>query len=312
MALNKPPTTYAEQLDLLKGRGLVVADEPFALHCLTHHNYYRLSAYRFTLTVRGAPDHFLPGTTFDQLWGLYCFDRQLRLLVTEAVKRLEISVRSRWAYVLAHAHGPQAYEDATVFRDPARHASSLAKLDEELNRSDEMFVKHYRTKYNMNRPPIWAAAEVMSFGLLGRFYENILRDRDRKEIARTYGLFPDTLKSLLEHSAYVRNLCAHHARLWNRRFTVTVKLPNHQPAGVIASLNPTEDRRLCNTLVLLAHIVDTVEPQNHWAHRVRALLHAQTVPVTSHMGFPTDWASRPVWALRAAVPPPTSPKGGAP
>lgn len=298
MSFSKPPKTYAEQLAILKGRGLIVTDEPFALHCLEHYNYYRLSAYRFPLTVHGNPDQFLPGITFEQLWGLYCFDRQLRLLVTEAVKRLEISVRSHWAYILGHAYGSQAYEDVARFRDARRHTGALAKLDEELERSDEVFVAHYHTKYGMRRPPIWVACEVMSFGLISRFYENILRDRDRKAIARPYGLFPDTLKSLLEHTVYVRNLCAHHARLWNRRFTVTVTLPAHQPAPVVASFNPAEDRRVYNTLVLLAHIVDVVEPQNHWAHRLLALLRAQTFPVTRHMGFPDDWETRPMWAHR--------------
>ena len=94
MSFNKPPKSYAEQLQILKNRGLVVADDAFAEHCLKHHNYYRLSAYRFPLTEPDNPDRFLPGTTFDNFWGLYCFDRQLRLLVMEGVKRLEISVRA--------------------------------------------------------------------------------------------------------------------------------------------------------------------------------------------------------------------------
>ncbi|MDD2711079.1 MAG: Abi family protein [Verrucomicrobiae bacterium] len=296
MNFSKSPKSHREQLDILKSRGLTVLDESFALHCLEHHNYYRLSAYRFPLSVEKNSDQFLPGTTFDQLWGLYCFDRQLRLLVMEAVKRLEVSVRSHWAYVLAHAHGIQAYENPQVFHNPQRHHNALARLDEELERSEEVFVAHHRKKYGMNRPPIWAACEIMSFGLLSRFYENIRRDRDRKEIARAFGLFQENLKSLLEHAVYVRNLCAHHARLWNRRFTVTVSLPSHQPAAAVASLHPKEDRLIYNTLVLLAHIVDVVEPRNHWAHRLLALLRAQIFPVTRHMGFPDDWQSRPIWS----------------
>jgi abortive infection bacteriophage resistance protein len=97
MICNKPPTTFAEQLEILKKRGLIVANDPIALHYLEHHNYYRLSAYRYPITVMGNPDEFLPGTTFDDLWNLYHFDRALRRLVAEAVKRVEISMRSRWA-----------------------------------------------------------------------------------------------------------------------------------------------------------------------------------------------------------------------
>lgn len=298
MSCCKLPQTYQQQLDILKGRGLQVADEPCALHCLEHHNYYRISAYRFVLTELDNPDQFLPGTTFEQLWGLYCFDRQLRLLVMEAVKRLEISVRSHWAYVLAHARGPQGYEDASNFHDVQRHTKALSALDNEIARSHEVFLNHFQSKYGMPRPPVWAACEVMSFGLLSRFYENYKRISDRKKIARSLDLFPETLKSLLEHATYVRNLCAHHSRLWNRRFTITLALPHH-PVKVVGSLNPEEDRRIYNTLVVLAHVVDVVEPENHWAHRLLALLRAQTFPVTEHMGFPCGWETLPMWNHRA-------------
>jgi len=294
MSYNKPPRTYEEQLAILESRGLVVVDRATALHRLGHHNYYRISAYRFTLTESGNPDRFLPGTTFEQLWSLYCFDRQLRLLVTEAVKRLEISVRTNWAYVLGRGYGAMAYERPSVFRNPQRHTNALGRLDEELGRSHEAFVAHYRRKYGMTRPPIWAACEVMSFGLLSRFYENIRHIRDKKVISRIYDLTPENLKSLLEHSVYVRNLCAHHGRLWNRRFTITMSLPKRQPAALVTSLNPKENRRVYNTLALLAHIVDIVEPENHWKDRILELLRSQVVPVTQHMGFPEDWENCPI------------------
>jgi len=302
MSYNKPPRTYDEQLDILKARGLTVGDPRLALHCLEHCNYYRLSAYRFPLTVPGNPDQFLSDATFEKLWGLYCFDRQLRLLVMEAVKRLEISVRAHWAYVLGHRYGHDAFENPAVFRNSHRHTAAMAKLDDELARSHEVFVSHFQQKYGIRRPPIWATCEIMSFGLLSRFYENIRRDSDRKAISRIYGVSPDHLKSLLEHAVYIRNLCAHHARLWNRRFTITVSLPQHQPGPVVASLHPSEDRRLYNTLVLLAHVIDIVEPRNHWAHRLLALFRAQSIPVTGQMGFPPDWEARPMWANRTHAP----------
>lgn len=298
MICNKPPKTFAEQLDILKSRGLIVTDEPRALHYLEHHNYYRLSAYRFPLTVMGNPDQFLPNTTFDDLWNLYHFDRALRRLVAEAVKRVEISVRARWAYVLAHAHGAQAYEHPQIFREWQRHTETLYKLDGELKRSHEDFVPHYKKKYQMPRPPIWAVCEVMSFGLLSRFYENIRHHRDKKQIANTYGLSIDNLKSLLEHCAYIRNLCAHHSRLWNRRFTITVQLPQSSPTNVVPNLNPAEDRKIYNTLVLLIHMVGIIEPKATWPRRLRD--HLLTLNPAFHvlMGFPPDWQNRPIWQIK--------------
>ena len=305
----KPAKTYAEQLQLLRDRGLTVADETFALHCLEHHNYYRLSAYRFPLTVAADPDRFVAGASFATLWELYSFDRDLRQLVNEALKHVEVSVRSHWAYVLGHAYGAHVFEDAANFSDPIRHTESLQKLDEELARSDEVFVGHYRNKHHMFRPPIWAACEVMSFGLLSRFYANTRRFKDRKDIARPYRLFPETMKSFLEHAVYVRNLCAHHSRLWNRRFTITLAIPVAQPMAILSSLHPAEDRRIYNTLVLLGHMMDVIETDRRWRVRLYALLVRQKFPVTAHMGFPGDWRERPFWHAAITSPAPPADQG---
>jgi len=295
MKYSKPPASYEAQIQILKDRGLIIKDEDFARHCLEHHNYYRLSAYRFPLAVSGSPDRFLPDTTFDDLWNLYHFDRTLRQLVSEAVKRVEISVRSRWVYVLSHRYGPLAYEDPKVFRDLKRHNAALDLLDNELKKSHEVFVKHYRERYQMKRPPIWAMSEVLTFGSLSRFYENVKRTSDKKEISRTYDLSPELLKSLLEHCVYIRNLCAHHSRLWNRQFTISVELPNRSPVSVVESIHPSEDRRIYNTLVLLLHMLKIIEPHARWPVRLVDLLNTISPRFHPHMGFPSDWMDRPLW-----------------
>lgn len=289
----KPFKSYTEQLQILKDRGLQVEDEGHALHVLAHHSYYRLSAYRFPF--QEDVDHFRAGTSFSQLWELYCFDRKLRHLVTEACKAVELSTRARLAYTLSEKYGSQAYELPAVFKDPRMHTNNLASLDRELDRSDEPFVAHYRERYKMQRPPIWGACEVMSFGLLSRFYANIARDADRKAIARTYQLSIDGMKSLLEHTVYLRNLCAHHCRLWNRRFTITVGLPAKHPAPVVASLNREEDRKLYNSLVILVHLLAVIEPESDWGIRLQA--HLNSLPNISHteMGFPDNWQRLPIW-----------------
>ena len=233
----KPAKTYAEQIDILRSRGLLVNDPCWAEQCLRHHNYYRLSAYRFPLTIHGAPDQFIHGSTFEQLWALYEFDRRIRHLVLEASKRVEISVRSRWAYEVGHAHGPQSFEDAALFRNRDHHARSLQKLDEELARSKEDFVAHFRDIYGMKRPPIWAACEVMSFGQISSFYGQLVSARLRQVIADTYGLDERVLVSFLHHLNLVRNICAHHGRLWNRRFTISVQIPRTKPDSIIGSFD---------------------------------------------------------------------------
>lgn len=258
----KPFKTYAEQLQILRDRGLRVDDADAALQVLQYHSYYRFSAYRFPF--QDSKDHFKAGTSFSDIWNLYHFDLGLRQLVSEACKTVEIAIRARWAYCMAEKYGSQAYEKASVFRNAQLHTKLLATLDRELNRSDEVFVTHYRNTYSMQRPPIWGACEVMSFGLLSRFYENIGRDGDKKAIARTFELSINGLKSLLEHTVYLRNLCAHHSRLWNRQFTITVALPQSRPTDIVSSLNPAADRKVYNSLILLGHMIDIIEPESDW------------------------------------------------
>jgi abortive infection bacteriophage resistance protein len=309
----KTAKTYAEQIAILQSRGLVVVDVAFAEHCLTHHNYYRLSAYRYPLAVHSQPDVFLTGTTFEQLWALYEFDRSLRRLVLEATKRVEISVRSRWAYEVGHAHGPLAYENPAFFKPAHRHIESLAKLDEELDRSTEEFVAHFRTTYGMKRPPIWAACEVMTFGLVSNFYRLLAVPALRQRIADTYRLDESTLTSFLHHLNTVRNTCAHHARLWNRRFTVSMRPPTTKPIDVVANFDPTlpptlsqwqpqAPNKLYNTLVMLGHLMDVIDSTARWRHRLREMLVAQSFPVTNQMGFPADWRKRSLWQEPIAKP----------
>lgn len=303
---SKSAKTYADQLGILASRGLVIADPVFAENCLRHHNYYRLSAYRFPLTVIGNPDEFLPGTTFEQLWQLYEFDRRLRHLVLEASKRVEISARSRWAYELGHAHGPHAYEDPSHFFPAALHTKALDKLDEEIDRSTEEFIAHFKTTYGMARPPIWAACEVMSFGLVSNFVRQLRAPALRQCIADTYGLDEKAFVSFLHHLNTVRNACAHHARLWNKRFTISMQPPRAKPAALVSSFDPVPPKsaanptpqapnKIYNTLVMLAHLMDIIDPPATWRHRLRDLIQAQSFPVASHMGFPANWLSLPIW-----------------
>jgi abortive infection bacteriophage resistance protein len=291
----KPFHSYQDQIALLESRGLDVPDHVQAESFLKHQNYYRLSAYRFSF--QDAPDHFRAGTTFEDLCQLYRFDRGLRFLVGEACKSLEISIRARWAYVLGEKHGQLAYENPTVFRQAQRHTQHLASLDREIDRSHEIFIPHYKNTYGMPRPPIWAACEVMSFGLLSRFYANIRQASTKKRIARTYSLSHGGLESLLKHASYLRNLCAHHSRIWNRSFTITVSLPTSQPASLIPALNtaPSAERKIYNSLVLLTHIMETVSTSPDWKARLKTHLLTLNRPDHSEMAFPTDWQNLAFW-----------------
>jgi abortive infection bacteriophage resistance protein len=290
--MSKPPTTFEQQLLLLESRGLIVSDRPLALHRLAHANYFRLNCYRHPLQIPGT-DTFSPGSQFDVLWEIYRFDHLFRILMLDAIERCEISFRTQWAYVLAHAHGPQAYENPAIHRDPSTHQKTLSKIDTEIRRSTEDFLSPHRGIGTM-RPPTWMVCEVMSLGQLSALYDNLAAPADRQAIADAYGFDEKVLRSFLHHLTVVRNVCAHHARLWNRRFAVTFTLPRKKPATLLAQFH-SDTRAIYNTLVVLIGLLDIIEPGQHWANRLIKLLSDHSWDITPHMGFPPDWRERTLW-----------------
>jgi abortive infection bacteriophage resistance protein len=125
MKYNKPPLTIEQQVDRLAARGLAIPDKARAAHYLAHLNYYRLRAYWLPLERDPKQHIFKVGTSFEHVLDLYVFDRKLRLLLLDAIERIEVSLRTQWAYHLAHQYGPHAYLDARHFKDPTKHASGL-------------------------------------------------------------------------------------------------------------------------------------------------------------------------------------------
>lgn len=300
-SVNKPALTYQQQLNLLKSRGLQVDDEAFALHCLANYNYYRLSIYWRIFTEANNHDRFLPNTRFEQIWELYQFDRKLRLLTSEACKRLEISARSRWAYELGQAYGSQAYEDLSVFSHAPNHQKLLNWFDQRFAESKEQFAQHYKQK-PCQRPEIWVAIELLEFGKFCSFYNGTKQAKIRERIAAHYDLNEPTFGSLLNHCRHLRNICAHHSRLWNRSTYAKLNTPKKHPVQLIPSLrhfpksDEGESRKLYNTYVLLIHCIQIIEPRGDWPQRLQA--HLQTLPTNliPNMGFPSDWQQRPIWA----------------
>lgn len=289
----KPATTYAEQVEILKQRGMAFANEAEAQFYLAHLNYYRLGAYWLPFEADHGSHRFQPGTTFEDVLELYKFDRELRLLMMDAIERVEVSVRAHWAYAMAHHHGPHAHLEPSLANNEERWQSNLQKLRKEVNRSDEVFITHMRRTYAEDLPPVWAVCEVMSLGLLSKWYENLQPMATRSAIASVYGLDEAVLASWLHHLSMIRNICAHHARLWNRKFKRTPKLPGHKPEGLASEFMP-QSRRLYNALVILLYWMDTIAPAHTWRARLKDLLHRHE-PRLSAMGFAPEWAQHTIW-----------------
>lgn len=298
MKFEKPSVSIADQIALLEARGMTVPDHAHANHCLQHMSYYRLRAYWLPFEDAAPMDgghKFKNGITFDNVLDLYIFDRRLRLLVMDAIERIEVSLRGSWAHHLAMKYGPHGYLDPALYNRADRYALAFAKLIDDLEKSKDTFIVHYRKKYDdPEHPPIWMTAEVISLGQLSMWYSNLKNRPDRQAVAKAYGLDETILVSLAHHLTYVRNICAHHGRLWNKQITVKMIVPN-SPASLKLAMNQHGQGRLYNTLAVLGYLMGIVAPGTQWRQQLIDLMDSCPLADETAMGFPNNWKDLPAW-----------------
>ena len=296
----KPPITFAEQVQKLQKRNLEVPDTAKAEFYLGRINYYRFTAYCLPFERDHTSHRFTDGVSFDDILNLYIFDRELRLLVMDAIERIEVSLRTQFAYHLSHNHQTaHPHLKSGIFSDSVIYANSLHNLEKDIKRSKEDFIRHLVDKYSDSLPPVWAVVELLTMGQLSKWFGNIKYRHDRQSISRIYGLDEKVMASFCEHLSLVRNHAAHHARLWNRDFTKTPMLPRKADAQLVSSLvvKPEYDRqlrKLYNTFVILAYLMEKICGENHWQDRLVKLINAHRIDVRK-MGFPDDWRQRSIW-----------------
>jgi abortive infection bacteriophage resistance protein len=288
MNYGKPPLQYEEQYSLLERRGLTVANRARALEWLRRIGYYRLSGYFLPFKVAGA-DLFVPGSTFESIVDLYKFDCHLRLLVMQALDRIEIAVRAVVTFHLAHELGVFGHVDRTNFSPEFDHQQFMQALANEEKRSSEVFIVHYRDKYaEENNLPIWMATELISFGALSKMYEH-LRKSLRKKIAGEFELPQSVFGSWLHALTAVRNVCAHHNRLWDRELSIKPELPSHWRHTSIRT-----ERFYCIALIL-QYLVARTAPKSNWKSRLSSHVRSRPSIDLVVMQFPLDWQEIAPW-----------------
>jgi abortive infection bacteriophage resistance protein len=329
----KPYRSVTDQIALLESRGMAITDKAAASACLQRIGYYRLSGYWYpfrrshisTSPPTGTPlldpftgrpkvvveDDFRPGTTFQQVMDLYVFHKRLRLLFLDAIERVEVALRVDIALLIG-ARDPQAHRDPNQLHGnfskrvnsrtgQTDFATWLARLDETFGRSKEEFVKHFKAKYGGEMPPIWIAIELWDFGMLSVFLGG-MKVADQSQLALRYGLpRADLLTSWCRNINNVRNICAHHSRLWNRSPADQISPPK---TGEVAELDHLSTDRVAQTRIyataaILHFLLKSINPGSSWANRLKQLCAAfpsSTATQLVHAGFHKNWDSLPLWA----------------
>lgn len=315
MIYSKPWTSVEDQLAKLQARGLAVSDLEKALNCLQRIGYYRLSGYWFAFRQRTTPftpsplsphatkkrqattvllDDFKIAATFQNAVDLYVFDKKLRMLAMDALERIEIALRVDVAHTLgqldafAYLKGDLFHQDFSHALDKrtglTKHHGWLSKHAQLIGRSKEEFVSHNKEKYGQPLA-IWVACEVWDFGTLSTLFGG-LRVAEQDAISSRYGLtngrvFATWLRSL----NYLRNVCAHHSRLWNRNIVDQPKLPSATEVPWVAPFEGnTHAKARCYLLIcILQHLLQVINPTSSWPQRMKT--HLQAFPDLDHLGL---------------------------
>ena len=295
----------------LEERGLEVPDRDKAARYVRHIGYYRLSPYAIPFRDGAAEQRLRAGTTFDDVLDLYVFDRALRLVVMDAIERVEVAVRAALTdHMSTTTSDPHWYVHPHHFRDRSRHAGILkdvrARCDKRLEGNAEhqgdalvhrSALEHYLTTYaSPELPPSWLMVEELTIGQLSSTYRNLAQRSDRTAVADVLGLTAPVLESWLQTYVRVRNVCAHHGRLWNVGLGVYPVIPGSRRISWLdRPLSPRSRQRLYPVLVSLQTVLDTVSPRSRWARRLHDLVSPRPAMNLAGMGMPADWSDDPFW-----------------
>jgi abortive infection bacteriophage resistance protein len=314
----KPWLSYKQQLKQLQARGLQVEDVEAALDYLKRVGYYRLSGYWHPLRTINQKasdeqnkavrmDTFIPGSRFEDVVRLYVFDKKLRLLALDALERIELAVRVDVAHLLGQID-PLAYQKPDCLHGnftkkaiqngrnagETPHQIWLSNYDTQLQRArKEPFVAHHMEEYGAL--PIWVAIEIWDFGLLSKLFAG-MKHADQNEIARRYGApngrtFAQWLRSL----NFIRNISAHHSRLWNINVLELSPIPPSWPREI-------KQERPFFYFCLVQHLLQTICPKSSWGMRLKALL-KEEFPSPFHLtdfGTLSGWEQWSLWQQQNA------------
>ena len=297
MNYNKPAITIQDQIAKLKSRGLVISDDDKATSYLSNISFYRLRAYTFPFQDNTDPNHpFIQKISFEEIINLYVFDRQFRLFVLDAIEKIEISMRTQVIYQWALNHGSHWHLNGSLFRNSVQFAKDYTRLQQEVDRSVETFLDHYKTKYsNPPEPPAWMSLEVSSFGLLSLIFRNLNLGAEKKAITKYYGLNDvGILESWMHSFSNIRNVCAHHSRLWNRRLTAHIKMPTN-PKNPFIQNKIILPYKMYASLCCIKYVLDIISPGNTFKERLLELMNTCPLAQEKEMGFPKNWKNDPFW-----------------
>ncbi len=302
---------FEEQLSLLESRRLTINDRPKVLSYLREISYYRLSAY--FLPFQQERDRFNEGVTFKQIIDAYSFDRELRLLLFDCIERIEIAIRTQIIYSMALNYYDSHWQDnKSLFIqpyynkignlvDPYTDLQSIISKAKTV-RTPEVFIKHYIENYSSpSNPPSWMCLELLTIGELSHIFKGLKNNADKKRIADFFDVHWTVFTSWMHTLTYVRNICAHHSRLWNKDFAIVPEILK-KPNGKWVGKNYENNKRVFYFICILKYLLLRANPGNSLRNKLEFLFEKYSNVPIQFIGIPSDekgkmlnWQNEPLW-----------------
>lgn len=304
---NKTPSSIVDQIALLKQRGMLFNDDQSAHHFLENISYYRLKGYWWDMQDDIALHTLKPNTYFEDIIERYNFDRRLRLILFDAIERIEIALRTKMIYHLSLAYGSLWYLDSNLFETTSLpsipsvtiYQNTIIELKKEFFRSQEIFIKDQKNRYPNQDADSWKILEVASMGTLSKLYKNLKHQLPEKAtIAKEMGLnLHSELSSWLEAITYVRNIIAHHSRLWSRNM---VKIPvekinNPKSDWLNSALLPVQGKKPFLIITTMIYVCNKVTPNHQIKKKILDLFATSPNLPIYKLGFLNNWQTQPIW-----------------
>ena|SRR6056297_912623 len=296
---HKPAKNIAQQIELLKSRGMQFKNEEQAPHFLKDISYYRLKGYWWDRQIDKVHHTFQDNTFFEDIIDRYNFDRHLRLILFDAIERIEVALRTQMIYHLSQDHGPVWYQNASLFSIPKYHAQNLSSLMREYKYSKEVFILDHKKRYPNEDPEAWKIMEIASMGTLSKFYKLLKHNLPSKSaVANGMGLnLHKELSSWLESITYVRNMVAHHSRLYSRDMVKRpiVALKNPQGIWLNQPLDGVQQKKVFPIISCMVFLCNKVTPGHHIKAKIKELILTSPSIPEYKWGFLNHWEEQDLW-----------------
>lgn len=297
MNYDKKPFKSTEHLELLKKRGLLIPNQDRALRYLENISYFRLSGYMFHHQKNDGSHRFHPETSFDDIIDEYHFDKKLRLLILEYIERIEIALRAQLSNKYCINHGFFWYTKKNLFQDINVYHQINDYIIDYFRDPPDLFLKKFKNKYSSESvPPSNMAFEILTLGKTSRLFSGLKNDREKQDISEHFNLPSTILSSWFLYLTNIRNICAHHSRLWNKSITADrPQIPSRKKYQFHGELPSNFNSKLYGVLSIIERLLRPINTTNSFIDNFIILIDEYPRININHMGLAENWKKEPAW-----------------